>query len=175
MTPQNIKAGFKRTGIWPPNPDVIPSELFAVARKSESKSVLSLIFYLWFSSFWIFYLIETNLNWTSTEQREYFTLGGFVCRYWFGLDQYFMYVHFQPAPRRENIHFGRVCVQVLIQFSLIFYVCSLSASTSQAAVVAAEVEEDDEVKETQDEDEGDEAEGRLLYMIFVCHLDTWRK
>ena len=25
MTPQNIKAGFKRTGIWPPNPDVIPS------------------------------------------------------------------------------------------------------------------------------------------------------
>ena len=40
MTPQNIKAGFKRTGIWPPNPDVIPTELFAVARKSELKSVL---------------------------------------------------------------------------------------------------------------------------------------
>ena len=59
-------------------------------------------------------------------------------------------------------HFGRVCVQVLIRFSLIFYVCSLSASTSQAAVAAAEVEEDDEVKETQDEDEGDEAEGRLF-------------
>ena len=39
MTPQNIKAGFKRTGIWPPNPDVIPTELFAVARKSESNSV----------------------------------------------------------------------------------------------------------------------------------------
>ena len=39
MTPQNIKAGFKRTGIWPPNPNVIPPELFAVARKSESKSV----------------------------------------------------------------------------------------------------------------------------------------
>ena len=57
-------------------------------------------------------------------------------------------------------HFGRVCVQVLIRFSLIFYVCSLSASTSQAAV--EEVEEDDEVKETQDEDEGDEAEGRLF-------------
>ena len=59
-------------------------------------------------------------------------------------------------------HFGRVCVQVLIQFSLIFYVCSLSASTSQAAVAVAEVEEDDKVKETQDEDEGDEAEGRLF-------------
>ena len=39
MTPQNIQAGFKHTGIWPPNPDVIPAELFAVARKSESKSV----------------------------------------------------------------------------------------------------------------------------------------
>ena len=39
MTPENIKAGFKRTGIWPPNDDVIPAELFAVARKSESKSV----------------------------------------------------------------------------------------------------------------------------------------
>ena len=39
MTPQNIQAGFKRTGIWPPNPEVVPKELFAVARKSESKSV----------------------------------------------------------------------------------------------------------------------------------------
>ena len=39
MTPQNIKDGFERTGIWPPNPDVIPPELFAVSRKSESKSV----------------------------------------------------------------------------------------------------------------------------------------
>ena len=37
MTPQNIKAGFKRKGIWPPNPDAIPPELFAVSRKSESK------------------------------------------------------------------------------------------------------------------------------------------
>ena len=43
MTPENIKAGFRRTGIWPPNPDAkfqIPAKLFAVARKSESKSVL---------------------------------------------------------------------------------------------------------------------------------------
>ena len=39
MYPENIKAGLKRTGIWPPNPDVIPTELFEVARKSESKSV----------------------------------------------------------------------------------------------------------------------------------------
>ena len=46
MTPQNIQAGFKKTGTWPSNPYVIPAELFAVARKSESKSVLkSLIFY----------------------------------------------------------------------------------------------------------------------------------
>ena len=39
ITAQNIQAGFKRTGIWPPDPNVIPHELFAVARKSESKSV----------------------------------------------------------------------------------------------------------------------------------------
>ena len=39
MTPSNIKAGFKRTGIWPPNPNVVPKELFALSRKSESKSV----------------------------------------------------------------------------------------------------------------------------------------
>ena len=39
MTPANIKAGFKRTGIWPPNPSVIPQELFQLCRKSESKSV----------------------------------------------------------------------------------------------------------------------------------------
>ena len=39
MANENIRAGLKRTGIWPLNPDVIPAELFAGARKSESKSV----------------------------------------------------------------------------------------------------------------------------------------
>ena len=28
MTPENIKAGFKRTGIWPPNTDDLPDKLF---------------------------------------------------------------------------------------------------------------------------------------------------
>ena len=46
MTPENIKAGFMKTGIWPPNPEGIPAELFAVASKGESKSVLkSLMLY----------------------------------------------------------------------------------------------------------------------------------
>ena len=45
INPQNIKAGFKRIGVWPPNPDIIPAELFAVARKSESKSVLKCLMY----------------------------------------------------------------------------------------------------------------------------------
>ena len=35
MTPKNIQAGFKRTGVWPPNPEAVPKELFAVAKKSE--------------------------------------------------------------------------------------------------------------------------------------------
>ena len=46
MTPENIKAGFKRTGIWPPNPNEVPPELFALAGKSESKSVDKLILFL---------------------------------------------------------------------------------------------------------------------------------
>ena len=62
MTPQNIKAGFKRTGIWPPDPNVIPHELFAVAKKSESNSVSKVfkfhhswtLFYS-FSSFYVLY------------------------------------------------------------------------------------------------------------------------
>ena len=36
MTKENIQAGFKRTGIWPPNLHAIPEELYAVSRQSES-------------------------------------------------------------------------------------------------------------------------------------------
>ena len=36
MTPANIKAGFKRTGIWPPDIEAIPDELFAVCKQCES-------------------------------------------------------------------------------------------------------------------------------------------
>ena len=43
MTPANIKAGFKRTGIWPPDIEAIPDELFAVCEQCESSgSVLML-------------------------------------------------------------------------------------------------------------------------------------
>ena len=31
MTPANIKAGFKRSGIWPPDMEVLPDELFSVS------------------------------------------------------------------------------------------------------------------------------------------------
>ena len=34
MTPNNIRAGFKRTGIWPPNMHAIPQEVYAVSNKS---------------------------------------------------------------------------------------------------------------------------------------------
>ena len=36
MTADNIKAGFKRTGIWQANSDALPEELFAVSKQSES-------------------------------------------------------------------------------------------------------------------------------------------
>ena len=36
MTADNIKVGFKRTGIWSPNSDAFPEELFAVSKQSES-------------------------------------------------------------------------------------------------------------------------------------------
>ena len=36
MTPANIKAGFKQTGIWPPDIEAIPDELFAVCKQCES-------------------------------------------------------------------------------------------------------------------------------------------
>ena len=36
MTPENIKAGFKRTGIWPPDSDALLDYLFAVNDQSES-------------------------------------------------------------------------------------------------------------------------------------------
>ena len=36
MTQANIQAGFKRTGIWPPNMHAIPEELYSVSKKSES-------------------------------------------------------------------------------------------------------------------------------------------
>ena len=43
MTAENIKAGFKRTGIWPPDSDALPDYLFAVNKQSESSgSVLEL-------------------------------------------------------------------------------------------------------------------------------------
>ena len=31
MTPANIMAGFKRSGIWPPDMEVLPHELFSVS------------------------------------------------------------------------------------------------------------------------------------------------
>ena len=40
MTPENIKAGFKRTGIWPPNSDALPDELFAVSKQIESSGLV---------------------------------------------------------------------------------------------------------------------------------------
>ena len=43
MTPENIKAGFKRTGIWPLDSDAIPDYLFAVNNESESSGSV------WFS------------------------------------------------------------------------------------------------------------------------------
>ena len=36
MTADNIKAGFKQTGIWPPDSDALPDYLFAVNNQSES-------------------------------------------------------------------------------------------------------------------------------------------
>ena len=35
MTPENIKAGFKRTGLWPVNKDVFPKEMFRISENSE--------------------------------------------------------------------------------------------------------------------------------------------
>ena len=45
MTPANIKAGFKRSGIWPPDMDVLPDELFSVSGQQceSSGSVLMLV------------------------------------------------------------------------------------------------------------------------------------
>ena len=40
MTPENIKAGFKRTGIWPPDSDAPPDYLFAVNNQSESNGLV---------------------------------------------------------------------------------------------------------------------------------------
>ena len=40
MTADNIKAGFKRTGIWPPNSDALPEELFGVNKQSESSGLV---------------------------------------------------------------------------------------------------------------------------------------
>ena len=44
MTPANIKAGFKRSGIWPPDMEVLPDELFSVSGQQceSSGSVLML-------------------------------------------------------------------------------------------------------------------------------------
>ena len=36
MTADNIKAGSKRTGIWPPDSEALPDYLFAVNNESES-------------------------------------------------------------------------------------------------------------------------------------------
>ena len=36
MTADNIKAGFKGTGIWPPDSEALPDYLFAVHNESES-------------------------------------------------------------------------------------------------------------------------------------------
>ena len=36
MTAENIKAGFKQTGIWPPDSEALPDYLFAVNNPSES-------------------------------------------------------------------------------------------------------------------------------------------
>ena len=36
MTADNIKAGFKQTGIWPPDSEALPDYLFAVNNESES-------------------------------------------------------------------------------------------------------------------------------------------
>ena len=40
MTAENIKAGFKRTGIWPPDSDALPDYLFAVNKQSESSGLV---------------------------------------------------------------------------------------------------------------------------------------
>ena len=40
MTADNIKAGFRRTGIWPPDSDALPDYLFAVNNESESSGLV---------------------------------------------------------------------------------------------------------------------------------------
>ena len=42
MTPANIKAGFKQTGIWPPDIEALPDELFAVCKQCESSGSVRL-------------------------------------------------------------------------------------------------------------------------------------
>ena len=66
MTPNNIIAGFKRTGIWPPNPNVIPQELFSLARKSESKSVDKLIVFL-IGSVYVVFKILNNVSFSDYQ------------------------------------------------------------------------------------------------------------
>ena len=43
MTPANIKAGFKRSGIWPPDMEVLPDELFSVSGQQCESSGLVLM------------------------------------------------------------------------------------------------------------------------------------
>ena len=43
MTPANIKAGFKRSGIWPPDMEVLPNELFSVSGQQCESSGLVLM------------------------------------------------------------------------------------------------------------------------------------
>ena len=40
MTADNIKAGFKRTGIWPPDSEALPDYLFAVNNENESSGLV---------------------------------------------------------------------------------------------------------------------------------------
>jgi len=42
LTPDNIKAAFKKTGVWPFNPDVVTEEMLALSRETSCEAYLPL-------------------------------------------------------------------------------------------------------------------------------------
>ena len=40
LTPPNIKVAFRKTGVWPFNPNILPEEAFAPSRTTSCKSHL---------------------------------------------------------------------------------------------------------------------------------------
>ena len=80
MTPEDIKAGFKRTGIWPPDSDALPDYLFAVNKQSESSgSVLELkeLVQLYFCVQMFFVGPVNNLHWFTLHRHAILILSLF--------------------------------------------------------------------------------------------------